>query len=307
MAVTAAELSKLVTTAVEASGAAEQGDASQQGRALDVLKLLAKKVVTAELLKDTEAGKKVNKLSKSSNSEVAAAAAAVVQAWKGCVKAQTPGPLQSQSSQESKPSQSGGTAASKGFTAVAPSAAKTQPAKPAAAAAGAAPPAATPAAAAGSGVARQGSTASLGSGGGSGSGAPARSSRPPPPTGNSKRDRIRTLLLEGFLLVPEDEAEGDAGAAAAAVETAVYNMYPDMASDYAAKVRSLAFNLKDANNPDLRRAVLAGDVTAEQLVTMSPEELASRERQAQNKKIKEQAAWEVVRGQQQTASTDAFK
>ena len=100
MAVSAAELSKLVSNAVEAGRLAEEGDAAEQGRAVDVLKVLQKQIVNAALLKDTDAGKKINKLSKSSNSTIAAAAAQVVQAWKESIK--------QQQQPDSKPSTSSG-------------------------------------------------------------------------------------------------------------------------------------------------------------------------------------------------------
>ena len=54
--------------------------------------------------------------------------------------------------------------------------------------------------------------------------------------GNTKRDRIRTLLSEGLLMVPQADADADAGKVAADVESAVFNLYPNMGADYAAKV-----------------------------------------------------------------------
>jgi len=259
MAVSAAELSKLVSNAVEAGRLAEEGDAAEQGRAVDVLKVLQKQIVTAALLKDTDAGKKINKLSKSSNSTIAAAASQVVQAWKETIKQQ----------QESKPSTSSG-----------------------------------PLPASGS----QGSLNRLQSNS-SGSLAPeaARKSKPPPSSGNTKRDRIRTLLSEGLLMVPQADADADAGKVAADVESAVFNLYPNMGADYAAKVRSLSFNLKDPNNPDLRRNVLAGSISPQQLVAMTAEEMASKEVKEKNKEIREQAAWEVTRSNTAVGSTDQFQ
>lgn len=43
---------------------------------------------------------------------------------------------------------------------------------------------------------------------------------------------------------------------------------------YLSKIRSLKFNLAKPDNPDLRRDVLSGRITAERLVTMSAEEMA---------------------------------
>ena len=49
-----------------------------------------------------------------------------------------------------------------------------------------------------------------------------------------------------------------------------------MDKEYRQKVRSLSYNLSDASNPELRARVLQGEVTPDQLVQMSPNELASK-------------------------------
>lgn len=72
-------------------------------------------------------------------------------------------------------------------------------------------------------------------------------------------------------------------------------------------MRQLSFNLKDPNNPDLRMRVLAGLIPPERLVTMSGDELASDARREENERLREQAKWEVVRNNTQTASTDQFQ
>jgi hypothetical protein len=48
-------------------------------------------------------------------------------------------------------------------------------------------------------------------------------------------------------------------------------------SEYKSKARTLAFNLKDPTNPDLRSHVLAGDIPPPTLVTMSAADLASKD------------------------------
>ena len=53
------------------------------------------------------------------------------------------------------------------------------------------------------------------------------------------------------------------GAVAGEVETALHTFGGGVTGKYKAKFRSLSFNLKDANNPDLRRAVLAREVSAD--------------------------------------------
>ena len=49
-----------------------------------------------------------------------------------------------------------------------------------------------------------------------------------------------------------------------------------MDKEYRQKVRSLSFNLSDASNPELRARVLQGEVSPDQLVQMTPNELASK-------------------------------
>jgi len=132
--------------------------------------------------------------------------------------------------------------------------------------------------------------------------------------------------------------DGDPLAAAAEVERALYEAFlPEgrergeyeasggaSSKDYKAKFRTLSFNLKDSKNPDLRRAVLNGQVAAADLLTLSPEELVRRpscvshrarahaaqgseERRLGNQRIREHAMWECERGQKNVASTDQFQ
>lgn len=51
-----------------------------------------------------------------------------------------------------------------------------------------------------------------------------------------------------------------------------------MGKDYKLQARSLAFNLKDPANPDLRARVLHGELTPHALVRLTNAELASKVR-----------------------------
>lgn len=53
------------------------------------------------------------------------------------------------------------------------------------------------------------------------------------------------------------------GTVAGEVETALHSLGGGVTAKYKAKFRSLSFNLKDVNNPDLRRAVLAREIDAQ--------------------------------------------
>ena len=77
---------------------------------------------------------------------------------------------------------------------------------------------------------------------------------------------------------------------------------------YKTKYRSLSFNLKDINNPDLRRKVLAGHIAGSRLVEMAPEEMASDSRKQENDEIRKQASKDKEPSKDKNkASTDAFK
>jgi len=126
------------------------------------------------------------------------------------------------------------------------------------------------------------------------------------------RDRTREIFADALALCFNDgKVEGVTAEALAkiadTIENAMSAKWPDAGKDYKAKVRQLAFNLKDPKNPDLRSSLADGSVSASVLIDLSPEELGSNERREANEKIREHAEWEAVRGQQQQASTDAFK
>jgi transcription elongation factor S-II len=212
--IAATELAKLVASAAEAAKGADSGDVAQQGRCLDILKLLGKANVTASLLKETDAGKKINRLSKSTDAKVAAAAAAAVQAWKECVKRQAQEAGGTQPELSSQPSF--GTTTTSSGAANGGSSQQQQREQPAA-----------------STLSGSGSIRSA-----SGSGKASGPVRPPPKTGDGKRDKIRQLLCDGLCLVPDDERGGqDPGEVAAEVEAAIYARFNrHTGPEYGAKV-----------------------------------------------------------------------
>jgi transcription elongation factor S-II len=216
--IASSELAKLVASAAEAAKGADSGDVAQQGRCLDILKLLAKANVTAGLLKETDAGKKINRLSKSTDAKVAAAAAAAVQAWKECVKRQAQEAGGAQPELSSQPSF--GTTTSSGAVNGGSSQQQQQQQRE------------RPAAS------KLGGSGSIGSG--SGSGKASGPVRPPPKTGDGKRDKIRQLLCDGLCLVPDEERGGqDPGEVAAEIEAAIYGRFNQHTGpEYGAKVSS---------------------------------------------------------------------
>lgn len=77
--------------------------------------------------------------------------------------------------------------------------------------------------------------------------------------------------------------------------------------DYKAKIRSLSLNLKDKNNPDLRRSVLDGQIEPERLVVMTPEEMASDARKAERQRLQAQNLFNARAAEPQEAETDMFE
>ena len=126
------------------------------------------------------------------------------------------------------------------------------------------------------------------------------------------RDRTREIFADALAPCMTDGKVKDVtveklASIAGKIENAMTAKWPDGGKEYKAKVRQLAFNLKDAKNPDLRTSMANGEVSSDVLIELSPEELGSNERRLANERIRELAEWEAVRGQQQEASTDAFK
>lgn len=132
---------------------------------------------------------------------------------------------------------------------------------------------------------------------------------------DSSRDKIRELLANALSKVASEADEEiidevnacDPIRVAVSVESVMFEKLGRSTGAEKLKYRSIMFNIRDEKNPDLRKRVLLGEVTPERLVTMSPEEMASDERQRQIENIKEKALFECQRGGEATATTDQFK
>lgn len=132
---------------------------------------------------------------------------------------------------------------------------------------------------------------------------------------DSLRDKIRELLANALSKVTSEADEEiidevnacDPIRVAVSVESVMFEKLGRSNGAEKLKYRSIMFNIRDEKNPDLRKRVLLGEVKPERLVTMSPEEMASDERQRQIENIKEKALFECQRGGEATATTDQFK
>lgn len=129
------------------------------------------------------------------------------------------------------------------------------------------------------------------------------------------RDKVRELLGEALSKVASEADEDvrdevnacDPFRVAVSVESAMFEKLGRSNGAQKVKYRSIMFNIKDPNNPDLRRKVLVGEVTPERLITMTPQEMASEQRKRENNQIKEKALFDCERGGPAKATTDQFK
>lgn len=129
------------------------------------------------------------------------------------------------------------------------------------------------------------------------------------------RDKIRELLTEALCKVAGEVGEEsrdkvtacDPYRVAVSVESAMFEKWGKSNGGQKFKYRSIMFNVKDPKNPDFRRKILLGLVTPEKILELTPEEMASTERQMQNVKIKEKALFDCERGGPPKATTDQFR
>ncbi|KAM7265136.1 hypothetical protein ACFE04_002819 [Oxalis oulophora] len=118
------------------------------------------------------------------------------------------------------------------------------------------------------------------------------------------RDKFREILVDSLSKVinevdeetREEASLCDPMRVAVSVETEMFEKLGRSNGGHKAKYRSIMFNMKDANNPDFRRKVLLGQVKPEWIIDMTPEEMASDERQRENMKMREKALFEAQRG-----------
>lgn len=132
---------------------------------------------------------------------------------------------------------------------------------------------------------------------------------------DSARDKTRELLAEAFAMVSNEAEEYmldevkacDPIRAAVSVESALFDKIGRQNGAQKVKYRSIVFNIRDTKNPDLRRRLLLGQVKPENLVTMTPEEMASDQRKQEITQIREKNLFDCERAGAPKASTDQFR
>ena len=129
------------------------------------------------------------------------------------------------------------------------------------------------------------------------------------------REKIREHLVEALSKVvteANDEATKakakacDPHEIAALIESTMYKKMGQSHSNMA-KQRSILFNLRDPNNPELRRRVLFGEIRPENLVEMTAEEMASNKRKRENEEIRLKSLIQSEAVEQEEGTTEQFK
>ncbi|KAI8816500.1 transcription elongation factor S-II [Fimicolochytrium jonesii] len=137
-------------------------------------------------------------------------------------------------------------------------------------------------------------------------------------TGETLRDKCIGLLYAA--LVSDTDMEGTSILRKAEeLERLTYELYPldmtpappgkktDPALVYKNRIKSLTFNLKDRDNPDLCLNVLSGKISIEKLANMTTEQMASKERKEAIQTAKNEALSEAISAQDTQAETDMFQ
>ena len=104
-------------------------------------------------------------------------------------------------------------------------------------------------------------------------------------TGQATRDGCIGLLYNGLCYMSE-KASSEILSKAVAIEAAGFTrLGPETNPGYSSKMRSLFINLKNKSNPQLRERVLSGEITPDELVMMSTEDLKSDTRKLEDAKL----------------------
>ncbi|GFS44946.1 hypothetical protein Acr_00g0093120 [Actinidia rufa] len=90
----------------------------------------------------------------------------------------------------------------------------------------------------------------------------------------AKKPKLENEKVGG---VREEQAVQSPKSMALRIEVELFKLFGGVNKKYKERGRSLLFNLKDRNNPELRERVMSGELPPERLCSMTAEELASKE------------------------------
>ncbi|TPX70032.1 hypothetical protein SpCBS45565_g02067 [Spizellomyces sp. 'palustris'] len=125
-------------------------------------------------------------------------------------------------------------------------------------------------------------------------------------TGDKVRDKCIGLLYSALTLDVDIDGEGVLPKAIK-IEDVTYIENGGATGAYKSRIRSLCFNLKDKNNPDLRDRILQGKIAAERFANMTTEEMASADRKKEVEKALKESLEEAVSATDNQSETDMFQ
>ncbi|XP_045548812.1 transcription elongation factor A protein 2 isoform X2 [Salmo salar] len=131
---------------------------------------------------------------------------------------------------------------------------------------------------------------------------------PAPVTTDSVRTKCRELLVAALQTDDDHKTIGtDTENLAAQIEDCIYQEFKSTDQKYKSRLRSRISNLKDQKNPDLRRNVLAGNISADRIANMAAEEMASAELKEMRKALTKDAIREHQLSKVGGTETDMFQ
>ncbi|KAJ5780378.1 hypothetical protein N7457_005538 [Penicillium paradoxum] len=126
-------------------------------------------------------------------------------------------------------------------------------------------------------------------------------------TDNGNRNKSMGLIYNG-LCAKSTEDPKVILPRAIAVEIAAYKLVgPETKAEYRDKIRSLFMNLKNKSNPKLSVRVIEGEITGEQLVRMSSDELRSIEQREADAKIRKENMDKAMVAQQERSISKSLQ
>uniref|UniRef100_A0A803YP37 Transcription elongation factor n=1 Tax=Meleagris gallopavo TaxID=9103 RepID=A0A803YP37_MELGA len=130
---------------------------------------------------------------------------------------------------------------------------------------------------------------------------------PAPITCDAVRNKCREMLTSALQADDDYIAIGaDCEHIAAQIEECIYQDIKNTDMKYKNRVRSRISNLKDSKNPELKKNVLCGAITPEQIAVMTSEEMASNELKEIRKAMTKEAIREHQMAKTGGTQTDLF-
>lgn len=125
-------------------------------------------------------------------------------------------------------------------------------------------------------------------------------------TGNEARDNCVRLMYDGLAFMSEAMPDEILNIAKH-VEAAAYSNAGSVNDAYKGKMRSLFQNLKNKSNPQLRKRVLTGEITAKRFVVMTHDEMKSDARRAEDEKLEKENMNQAMVAQVEKAISKEFQ